>query len=179
MKCAVMLLAIVSAVGLASAPVQAGEQGSLGIGIGIVKPKDIDSTLWFTANFRIKVTNHLVIEPEAGIWKKTEKAFGVEASLQDLSFGGNVLLVSGGDPLKIWGGGGLGAHLIKGTLGIGGLGSASETETKLGIHLLGGVDYKVSNTLDLYGAGRYDIVDLGDDDNLNELKFYGGLRFKF
>lgn len=164
---------------MATAPVQAQDQGSLSLGLGIVKPEDIDSTLWVTANYRFKLTGNLVLEPEAGIWKKTEGEGDLEISLRDLNVGANLLYVSQMRKTSLWGGAGLGAHILKGTLALGGLGSESESETKLGVHLLGGLDYGLQDSLDLYGAVRYDLVSLEGDSNLNQAKFYAGLRYRF
>jgi opacity protein-like surface antigen len=172
-------LALAALVLLAAAPLQAQDQGSLSLGLGIVKPEDIDSTLYVTANYRFKLTGSLVLEPEVGIWEKSEGEGDVEISLRDLNFGANLLYVSDMKKTKLWGGAGLGAHLIKGTLGIGGLGSESESDTRLGLHLLGGVDYEMGKTVDLYGAVRYDLVSLEGDANLNQAKLYAGVRYRF
>jgi hypothetical protein len=150
---------------------------SLGIGAGVAKTEQIPDTLFLTANLRIPLVSYLVLEPEVGYWKKNYSALGLNASAEDLSFGGNALVVIPARPLAIFGGAGVGAHRLKGTLGVPGLLSASQSETKLGIHLLAGLDVSVAPRLSLFGVGRYDIIheDSGSD-HIHETKFYGGLR---
>ena len=179
MKSCLRALAFAALVFMAALPLHAQEQGSLSLGLGIVSPSDIDSTLWVTANYRFNLTNSLVLEPEVGIWKKDEGEGDVEVSLRDLNFGANLLYVSRMTKAKLWGGAGLGAHLIKGTLGIAGAGSAEESDTRLGFHILGGVDYEIASSADLYGAVRYDLVSLEGDESLNQAKFYAGVRWRF
>jgi hypothetical protein len=152
----------------------AQEQGSLSL--GLVKPEDIDSTLWVTANYRFKLGRRVVLEPEAGIWKQTFEADPLGASLRDLNFGANLLYVSPRRDTQLWGGAGLGAHLIK---GFGGLGSESESDTRLGLHLLGGLDHRLADEWDVYGALRYDVVTLEGDQSLHQFKLYAGVRYRF
>ena len=178
----IRMLALGTLAFLATTPAGAQEQGALGFGLGFVKPEDIDSTLWVTANYRFRLTDRLVLEPEVGVWKKTEGDEDVaEVSLRDLNFGANVLYVAqSGGQTKLWGGAGLGAHILKGELLLGGaIGSESDSETKLGIHLLAGADHRLQDSLDLFGSLRYDLVSLEGDSNLNQLKFYAGLRWRF
>src|SRR5262249_13332976 len=81
MKHLTWLLATACGLCLGSVDALAHEQGSLGVGVGIVKPEDSDSTVWFTANFRIPVGEHLALEPEGGYWKKTNQTPVGEASV--------------------------------------------------------------------------------------------------
>jgi opacity protein-like surface antigen len=164
-----------TAVLLAAPAAQAQEQASLGFGVGLVKPSDVDSTFWVTANYRFRITDQLSLEPEVGYWKKSDDVPGVDVSIEDLNFGANAILAfpSRGGGLEPWVGAGLGLHRLKGVVGVGDV-DIDETESELGVHLLGGVDFGLSETFDLFAAARYDIVS-----ELNQFKAYGGLRYKF
>ena len=153
------------------------ENGSLGLGVGVVKTEVVPDSVYLTGNFRLPLVSYLVLEPEVGYWKKDYNVAGLVVSAEDLTYGGNALLVIPVHPISIWGGAGLGAHRFKGSLGVPGLVTVSDTETKLGVHLLGGLDISLSPKLAVFGAGRYDIVHTDiNGDNIHETKFYGGLR---
>jgi opacity protein-like surface antigen len=164
------------AAALLSTPLaHAQEQASLGLGVGLVKPSDVDSTFWVTANYRFRLGDRLWLEPEAGYWKKGDDVPGVDVSIEDLNFGLNAILAMPSGGLEPWIGAGLGLHLVKGVVGVDGVGfDFDETETKLGLHLLGGLDFGLTDAFDLFAALRYDIVS-----DLNQFKAYGGLRYKF
>src|SRR5215472_13703225 len=149
------------------------EGGSLGLGVGVSKTEVVPDSLYLTGNFRIPLVSYLVLEPEVGYWKKDYNVAGIDVSAEDLTFGGNMVLVIPVHPISIWGGAGVGAHRLKGSLGVPGLVTISDTETKVGIHLLGGLDISLSPKLSLFGAGRYDIVHTDTNgDNIHETKFY-------
>ena len=152
---------------LAGPAAHAQDQASLGFGLGIVKPSDIDSTLFVTANYRFRIGDRLMLEPEVGYWKKGEDPFKVD----DLNLGVSAILRFPDRSLTPWVGGGLGLHMIDGV--------AADTETKLGFQVLGGLDYRLTDVLDLFGSARYDLVGLEGEGDLNQFKVYGGLRYRF
>ncbi len=162
------------------APAWAQNRSSLGLGLGVVDPEDIDTALWTTLNFRVPVGRQLIVEPELGFWKKTEDIPGGEISLQDFNLGANLLVDFGGSgAFSFWVGAGLGAHLIKAEVQVGGLDVESDTATELGVHLLGGLDYDIDRDLGLFLAARYDIVTSDGDGNFEQAKVYAGLRIRF
>ncbi len=150
-----------------------GGKFSLGVGAGVgyVKPENIDATLHISGNVQLAVTDNIITEAEISYWKKSETAFFIEVSVSDASVGGNVLLRLPAEPLKIYGGAGLGVHFVTGRAEFLGIG-ASETETKLGIHLLGGLEYGLMERLAVFANGRFDLVS-----DINQFKIYGGVRF--
>ncbi len=179
-----LILAGAALLALAALPARSttADDTSLGLGIGRVKPEVESSSLgnatWYTGNLRLKVSRYLALEPEVGYWKRTETVLGVESSLEDLNFGGSGLLILPTSRVELWAGAGAGGHRIKGKLaGFGA--SVSETQTKFGWHVLGGIDLKLSDHAAVFGAGRYDKIK-GDESksesDLDETKFYAGLR---
>jgi opacity protein-like surface antigen len=158
---------------LAASPGAWAGDTAIGVGAGYVDPSDIGGTAWFTANVRFKLGESIALEPEAGYWKKSESVPGLlDASVKDLNTGVNVLyLVPAGDKVEVWLGGGVGVHFLSGSVGVLGF-EESESETKFGGQLLAGLDLKVTTSVALFAAVRYDLVS-----DFNQFKAYGGFRF--
>jgi hypothetical protein len=173
MKQLMLTLALAAAV-VVAVPAHAADEAtgtSIGIGVGIVEPEDIESTIWVTANVRLPIADKIVVEPEVGYWKKSEEAFGVSADLEDLNFGANALYLGNSGALDFGAGAGVGLHMIKGGIGVLGV-EESETESKIGFHLLGTVGYDLSEKLQVFANARYDLVS-----DFNQMKLYAGIRF--
>jgi opacity protein-like surface antigen len=155
----------------AAASASAGDVG-IGLGSGYVNPSDVGGTAWFTGSLRIKVGNSVAIEPEVGYWKKSESVPGlVDVSIKDLNVGANVLyLAAAGENVTVSVGGGIGAHFLKGAVGVLGF-QESDSETKLGGQILAGVDFKVAQNVALFASVRCDLVS-----DFNQFKAYGGIR---
>jgi outer membrane protein with beta-barrel domain len=159
----------------------AQEQASLSLGAGLVDPEGVGSTLWITANYRFRIADRLLLEPEVGYWKKGEDILGgdVDVSVEDLDFGLNAVYALADSDAGVvpWIGAGLGLHLVKGIVDFDDDDiddSASDTDSEIGIHLLGGADFVMSDAFALYAAARFDIVS-----DLNQFKVYGGVRYRF
>ena len=164
---------------LFSSSAGAQDQASLSLGAGYVAPSDIDSTFWITANYRFRIANRFLLEPEVGYWEKGDDGTDFDVSVEDLNFGVNGIFElgsAGGSGLRPWVGAGLGLHLIEGVADFDedGDDDAGGTDTELGIHLLSGLDFGLSESFDLYAAARYDFVS-----DLNQFKLYGGVRYRF
>lgn len=159
---------------LVAGSANAGET-AVGLGAGYVDPSDIGGTAWFTGNVRFKVTESVAIEPEFGYWKKSESIPGlIDASVEDINVGANVLyLVPAGEKVLVSLGGGVGAHFLKGAVGVLGF-EESDTETKFGGNIQAGLDFKVAENVALFANVRYDLVS-----DFNQFKVYGGVRFGF
>jgi hypothetical protein len=156
-----------------------GAEGpSIAAGIGTVTPTNVNSTLWVTGSVRFPIGRFFAIEPEVGYWSKSEEVFNVQTSLNDLNFGATALIVIPIDRIKIFFGAGGCVHHIQGRVGVTGLGSASDSTTKGGYQVLGGIDLRVGQSLSLFGAARYDGVTLDNGQKFDQTKFYGGLRLR-
>jgi hypothetical protein len=148
---------------------------SIGLGLGYVKPSDVDGTIWFTANAHFKLAEKAVLEPELGYWKKSMSFPSLlDVSISDFNLGANVLYrpPSHNSSVRLSVGGGLGLHFLSGKAGVLGF-SASDSATKLGVHLLAGATFGRSASLRYFANARYDFVS-----DLNQFKLYGGVRFK-
>ena len=158
---------------VAAVSANAGET-AIGIGAGYVDPADVGGTAWFTANVRFKVSHSIAIEPEVGYWKKSESIPSLlDVSIKDLNVGANVLFTAPvGSKVVVSLGGGVGAHFLKGAVGLLGF-QDSESETKFGGQILSGLDFEASESIALFVNVRYDLVS-----DFNQFKAYGGIRFR-
>ncbi len=161
---------------------RAGET-SIGVGLGYVKAKSVDSTLMFIGDFRFAAGRNFALAPEVSYWKKSVTIQAVTASVKDLQFGVNALLLAHPSrDVELFIGGGGGVHDLSGELAVASLSALSNTTTKGGLDVLGGVDLKAGDSLRFFLTARYDWV-LGlsgaDGRRLDQTKFYGGFRLRF
>ncbi len=106
------------------------------------------------------------LEPELGYWDGDISS--------DMLLGINIV---GGMPfnaVEFFIGGGIGLHFIDNDLQVAG---GDDSDEALGVNAHFGVDVSVSDSVSLFGMGRFDLV----DDNRDELegKASVGLRFRF
>jgi len=169
-------LAVVLA--LATLAPAAARAQSIGVGAGIVKlEQDDQSSLFLTGNLRLKILGPIVLEPEVGYWKRTFPTGAGEAKFEDFSVGANGLVVIPGHTVELFGGVGLGAHFLDRSAGIAGLIRDSK-KTDIAIHLLVGLDVRLSSSVNGFGVARRDAFG-SDSEARDQTKFYGGLRLKF
>jgi hypothetical protein len=144
---------------------------SLGLGAGVVKIEDVDqSKLWVTGNVRLGLGDRFALEPEVGWYGEDEEFFGTTISVDVINFGGSALILFPLERVDLFLGGGAGGHMFR----LSG-GGESTSETELGLHALGGLDLPVSDSIKLFGAARYEIIQ-HEDENTKQWKFYGGIR---
>ena len=146
---------------------------TFGLGVGLVKPSDVDGTIWFTGNAQFKVAKDIVVEPEIGFWKKSASFLNVvEASIRDVDVGANVLYITTRKSVRLSVGAGLGMHFLTGQAGVLGL-TDSDSSTKIGFHILAGLVFGQAKSMHFFANARYDLVS-----DINQFKLYGGVRFK-
>jgi Outer membrane protein beta-barrel domain len=170
-----MLATLVFLIVAGSASSLWAQDRSIGLGLGYVKPSNVDGTIWFTANAHFKLREKVVLEPELGYWRKS-MSFPplVDVSISDFNLGGNVLYrpPSHNSSVRFSVGGGLGLHFLSGKAAVLGFG-ASDSATKVGVHLLAGATFGQSPSLRYFANARYDVVS-----DFSQFKIYGGVRFK-
>jgi hypothetical protein len=180
-KAALMLIAVAAL--LWGAGTAAAAESSLGIGLGYVKPKDVESTLFLTGDFRFHLSNTFALAPEFTYWKKSQSAAGLTASLEDIQLGLNLVAVlAAGRSVELFFGAGGGLHNFTGNLALRGVSAASDSASKGGLDAFGGIDFKAGDSLRFFVAARYDrVLGLEGDrsDRLDQAKFYGGFRIRF
>ncbi len=174
---------MISAVLVAAGGEARALDSSLGVGLGYVKPKLLDATLWFTGDFRFQVFKGVFLAPEFGYWKKSTSVAQVTVSSEDLQFGIDAILVlRTGGTVELFAGGGGGMHHLTGDLAARGITAVSNSATQPGLNVQGGIDIRAGDQLSFFVAARYDWVlhlEATDPHLLNQSKFFGGFRLRF
>jgi opacity protein-like surface antigen len=143
---------------------------SLGLGAGVVDPQGVRTAPWFTANLRWALSKRVVIEPEAGYWKKSETSADLTSSVRDVSGGVNVLYRAPRKGATWFAGAGVGLHLVRSEFALGAV-SDTDTQLKSALHLIAGLELDLGGALALFGAVRYDTVS-----DVQQNKVYAGIR---
>ena len=165
-----IFLLLCAALAHAESPGPVPEYGKpLGLGAGVILPSHPGTEAWVTANLRLRVKEHLLLEPEVGYWSR--QADRNDTLSHVLNLGVNAVFTTHGSPVSVWAGAGLGIHLLRYAAWI-----ASEPFTYVypTIALFTGFDYRVAQRVTLYGAAR---IDFSIEDDPNGAKFYAGVRF--
>jgi len=164
---------------LAVAPAGAGDVW-LGAGAGQVKPEGVNATVVLGAELRLELGKHFALQPDIGHWQRSETVSGVAVKASDLSFGVTALVLLPAGPVRFFAGAGPSIHHIGGDVDYYGYSVASDSLTRMGVGVLGGLDVGISRTVAFFLAARYDWVSLetDDPDNIDQRRIYGGFRLR-
>ncbi|MFI5183556.1 MAG: hypothetical protein ACHQNV_04095 [Vicinamibacteria bacterium] len=174
---------------------------TLDLGGGVAKPNDfagpnglVNAPFW-TARVHVRSPSAplFLLELEIGRWSKGWESTIIDyngasyydrSARTDLNLGVNLMAQTPGDRIRLSIGGGLGPHFVKSEAGqtdtypdrpeANSTWSYSNSETKLGIHALVGLEARVSRRFSLFADARYDLL---KGEAQNEIKLYGGLSF--
>jgi outer membrane protein W len=144
---------------------------SIGGDVGLVDPDNAGSTVGFGLFADLgTMATRLHLSPQLSYWSKSENAFGVDASVSDISLtarGKYMFAVSSGS-FQPYAGAGLGLHFVTAKVTIadqdfGGFiipgMSTSDTQTKIGLDLGGGFVTPLSAKTDFTGDIWYTVVE--------------------
>src|SRR5438445_8866328 len=135
MKRAVIVLAVMTI--LAAGREARARESSLGVGVGYVKAKGVESTILYGGDYRFHLSRGFALAPEISYWKKAATIQAVTASIKDLQFGVNALVVSqAGRDVELFVGGGGGIHSLTGSLAVGSVSVVANSAAKRGLDLL-------------------------------------------
>ncbi len=164
---------------LAGAPVGAGDVW-LGAGAGQVKPEGVNATVGLAGELRLGMGRHFALQPDLGYWKRSETVSGVSVSASDFSFGATALVLLPARPVLFFAGAGPSIHRLGGDVGYYGFSVSSESLTRVGLGVLGGLDVEVSPSVAFFVAARYDWVSLDSEspDSIDQRRLYGGFRLR-
>lgn len=166
---AVVLLLLSAGLAYAEGPQPPPPYGkALGVGAGAILSSHAGTEPWITANIRLRLRDHFILEPDAAFWSREPDRNDTLSHV--LSFGVNAVFTTGGSPVSVWGGAGVGVQLLR-YAGI--IAYEPFIDAYPTLALLAGVDYRVSRKLTLYGAAR---ADFSWRDDPNGTKFYAGIR---
>ncbi|MCI0556095.1 MAG: outer membrane beta-barrel protein [Anaerolineae bacterium] len=134
---------------------------SIGAGVGYVSvANDIGGGIGFGAGANLgEIAPGFSLRPEIGYWSVSNDQFGVDVTTSDFIINGNVIysFMNGMEKSPFYAGAGLGLNFVSAEVSAFGF-TASGSETRLGINLLGGAVFPVSPQIMLGGEARYVIV---------------------
>jgi hypothetical protein len=171
------LIAVLGVFAFSAVSASAGTVGirSIGVDAGWVSPQDIDGTwsVGLTMDIGLPVTN-LYIQPFTSYWNRSESEGGVEASLSDIQFGGNVkyVIATAMPNIQPFIGAGISAHMLKAELSGGTPFDGSVTDTQFGYQLGGGLQVGATDRMNIVGQGWYGLVE-----DFNQWTVRGGVAF--
>lgn len=158
-----------------------------GLELDVVDPENIDTVVGFGAFADLgSIAQNVRLEPYMKYWSKSEEAFGVRASANDLNFGARskYMFRVSNPRLLPFAGGGLGMHFISSEVTIaeqdlgGGLilpeTTYEESTTKIGLDLGGGLLYNLNGRASLMSEVWYSMVN-----DVNQLSLELGLVWHF
>ncbi|HET9766009.1 MAG TPA: outer membrane beta-barrel protein [Thermoanaerobaculia bacterium] len=178
----------------APALAQDDEEGRFSIGLGAGMVQTSGSTdPYFTANLRSRIGDREAgeerhgsvygfLEPEVGYWSRSENGLDGNDTLLGVNVGGAVRLRS----FEYFVAGGVGYHMLDRDV-ITGSGSNVQvrnvSDDNIGVNVQFGFDVRVSELLSVFGVGRFDLVQIDDNDSTtasspdeHQTKVYLGLR---
>ena len=143
----------------------------IGLKAGVVNPEDLDATLGLGLVFDLGTLHpNVAFESYAGYWSQTEDAYGAEFGVKDFSFGAKAkyMFKTSNPTVQPYAGGGLGLHFLNahadvdpvyfgGTLVFPGS-SESDTETRIGLDLGGGLRIDRGSQFSFFGEGWFSII---------------------
>lgn len=144
----------------------------LELGLGVVKPQDEDAALGWLARVNMgEVTPNIYLVPGVEYWAKSSSALGTKVSLHDLTVGAEVRYPFGNADLKFYAGAGAAMHFVSSKVESGTT-ETSDSKSRFGADLLGGVQLQASKTVGWFGEAKYRFVK-----DFGSLRFFGGLRW--
>ena len=190
---AAFILAIAALVLSVAAPAlaQDDEEGPFSIGLGAGMVQTSGSTdPYFTANLRSRIGYRTAgderqgsvfgfVEPEVGYWTRDKGGIESKDTLLGVNIGGAVRLRS----FEYFIAGGVGYHIINRDARASDL---SVDDNSIGVNAQFGFDVRMSETVSLFGVGRFDLVQTDDNALVSssdkspddqQTKVYLGVRF--
>src|SRR5262249_50614292 len=106
------------------------------------------------------IVPRLGLESRIDFWSASDEAFGTKVTTSDVTLGARAkyYFEVSHPTLRPFAGAGLGLHLLHSKVDITGFGSASSSDTKLGLDLGGGVAMPMNSAWDFTGELWYGIV---------------------
>jgi opacity protein-like surface antigen len=139
----------------------------VGATIGYVSPEDLDGTVGFGAFADLGTfTPNIGWEAHLEYWSQSEESFGAKASVHDIVLGSRAkyLFQLKDSSIRPFAGGGLSMHFLKATVSFSdpnfGTMEASDSATKLGLDLGGGLATSLSEKVDFHAETWYVISDI-------------------
>src|SRR5215470_9807226 len=153
---------------------------ALGGALSYVSPDNLDGTIGFGVFADLgRIAPPLELEPRLDFWSQSQEAFGTKASVRDITLGARAKYFFATSSAKVhpFAGGGLGFHFVRAEASVTEPGfapmSVSQSETKLGLDMGGGIATGLSPKIDLNAELWYGIVS-----DINQLSLRIGISRK-
>lgn len=166
MKRIVLLFTL--AIGVLSSQAQAQSNigfRTIGASLGYVSPEDLGGTFGLGVFADLgQITPEIRLEPRVEYWSSSEESFGAKASIRDISIGarGKYFFEVANSQIRPFAGAGLGLHFLNAEASVTIPGfptlSSSQSETKLGVELGGGMESSLNPKVDFHAHLWYGIV---------------------
>lgn len=178
-----ILILLVAATGLLAQ--QAAADSSIGFraiggALSYVSPDNLDGTIGFGVFADLgRIAPPVELEPRIDFWSQSQEAFGTKASVRDITLGARAKYFFDvtGTKVRPFAGGGLGFHFVRAEATVSAPGftpmSVSQSETKLGLDMGGGIATGLSPKVDLHAELWYGIVS-----DINQLSLRMGVSRK-
>jgi hypothetical protein len=150
---------------------------AVGIQAGYVAPEDPIDATWGLGgyfDFGLPMAN-FSLSPFVDWWSVSNDDLGIEATFRDIAVGAKVKyhIPTSMPQIQPFVGAGIAAHLLKSEVDTGALlGTISVSDTKVGFHFGGGMQFGVAERVNLTAQGWYSVVD-----GFNQIMAQGGVAF--
>ncbi len=152
----------------------AAQIGFKGVGahLGYVDAEGIDGTIMFGGHVNLgEIIPGLSLVPSVDYWKKSASELGIDVDFSQLSVNANVAYaLPVGESINVMAVGGIAWVRVKASVSVSGFGSASGTDSGIGLNLGGIVSVPVSDNLSVGGGIIYTTEG-------EQLKIVGGFTF--
>jgi len=153
---------------------------AIGGALSYVSPDNLDGTIGFGVFADLgRISPSVGLEPRLDFWSQSQEAFGTKASMRDITLGARAKYYFNTSSTKVhpFAGGGLGFHFLRAEATVTEPGfapmSVSQSDTKLGIDMGGGIATGLSAKVDLNAELWYGIVS-----DINQLSIRMGISRK-
>jgi opacity protein-like surface antigen len=152
---------------------------AIGGALNYVSPDNLDGTIGFGVFADLgRISPSVGLEPRLDFWSQSQESFGTKASVRDITLGARAkYFFNTSGKVHPFAGGGLGFHFIRAEASVTAPGfapmSVSQSDTKLGIDMGGGIATGLSPKVDLHAELWYGIVS-----DINQLSLRMGISHK-
>ena len=158
-----------------AAGVQA-ETVAVAVGAGVVGPRtgqSLGRETWWTGSLRFPLMESFFLQIEGGYWKRPPFEGESGDTFKDWQWGGTFLFSYPAGPALFYTGVGGAWHRLSGTLPGLELSPNVGTQSRLGVHFVGGMELRLQDHVAVFGAARYAVV---FNYGLKQWYAYGGVR---
>jgi hypothetical protein len=130
----------------------------ISVGAGIAKPAHLSSALGFLARLDLGGYQGVSLLPTIEYWGQSSQALGTKVSNHDVTTGLDLRYRIGSGPTRPYAGGGVALHFLSSKIQESERPEISESSVKLGATVLGGVEFKQTESFSWFVEGKVRLV---------------------